>query len=175
MTRLRIDVADLLAHPGTRREVAVSDELEGLAGTSATIVGPVTVAATLERIPEGILVRGDVGGRWRADCSICLREIERDQSVHVDELFESDPVEGETYPLEGHEIDLEQLARDSLLLELPLAPHCEEACEPTRLVDAASDVSSGGGRPGHPPPALPVGEQRDDNDPRWAALAELEL
>jgi uncharacterized protein len=153
MTRLRIDVADLLAHPGTRREVTVSDELEELAGTSAEIFGPVTVTVMLERIPEGIVVRGDVAGRWRAECSTCLGGIERDQSVHVDELFESDPVEGETYPIEGHEIDLEQLARDSLLLELPLAPHCEEPCEP----------------------AIPIGEQRDESDPRWAALAELEL
>jgi uncharacterized protein len=116
-------------------------------------VGPVTVTATLERIPEGILVRGEVAGRWRADCSTCLREIERDQSVHVDELFEPAPVEGETYPLEGHEIDLEQLVRDSLLLELPLAPHCEEPCEPGE----------------------PVGDGHDEHDPRWAALAELEL
>jgi uncharacterized protein len=153
MTGLRIDVADLLAHPGTRRDVTVSDELADLAGTSAAVVGPVTVDVTLERIPEGIVVRGDVRGRWRADCSTCLREIERDQSVHVDELFETDPVEGETYPLEGHEIDLEQLARDALLLELPLAPHCEEPCEP----------------------AAPIGPQGDETDPRWAALAELEL
>ncbi len=153
MTGLRIDVADLLSHPGTRRDVTVAAELDELAGTSAAVVGPVTVDAALERIPEGIVVRGEVRGRWRAECSTCLREIERDESVHVDELFEAEPVEGETYPLEGHEIDLEQLARDSLLLELPLAPRCEEPCEP----------------------AMPIGERRDETDPRWAALAELEL
>jgi uncharacterized protein len=153
MTGLRIDVADLLARPGARRDVTASEELDGLAGTSATVVGPVSAAVTLERIPEGIVVRGEVTGRWRAECSTCLREIERDQSVHVDELFEPDPVEGETYPLEGHEIDLEQLVRDALLLELPLAPHCEEPCVP----------------------AAPVGDGRDEGDPRWAALADLEL
>ncbi len=153
MNGLRIDVADLLAHPGARRDITASDELEGLAGTSATVIGPVTVEATLSRISEGIVVRGDVHGRWKADCSTCLREIERDQSVHFDELFEPDPVEGETYRLEGHEIDLEQLVRDSLLLELPLAPHCDTPCEP----------------------AAPVGDGRDERDPRWAALAELEL
>ncbi len=153
MTRLRIDVADLLAHPGTRREVSVADELEGLVGTSASIVGPVTVDATLERVPEGIVVRGDVRGRWRAECSTCLRDIERDLTVRVGELYEADPVEGETYPLDGHEIDLEQLARDSLLLELPLAPVCEEPCEPAR----------------------PLGDGDDETDPRWAELKKLEL
>jgi uncharacterized protein len=77
--------------------------------------------------------------------------------VHVDELFEATPVDGETYPIQGHEIDLEQLIRDAVLLELPLAPYCDASCAPPTLGDA-SDQSD--------PRAL---------DPRWAALAELEL
>lgn len=150
---LRTDVADLLAKPGARRDVSLTDELEGLQGTSAAIEGPVTLAVSLERVPEGIVVRGTVRGEWTGDCSNCLNPLQRELSVHVDELFEPDPVEGETYLLEGHEIDLEQLARDALLLELPLAPRCDVPCEP----------------------AGPTGSDRDDIDPRWAALADLEL
>ena len=40
-----------------------------------------------------------------------------------------------------------------MLLELPLAPHCDEPCEP----------------------ALPVDDGDEPVDPRWAALSELEL
>ena len=73
--------------------------------------------------------------------------------LHVDELFEPTPVEGETYPLVGHELDLEQLVRDTVLLELPLAPHCDEPCE-----------------------AAPVAPDADEDvDPRWAVLSELDL
>ena len=46
----------------------------------------------------------------------------RPDSVHVDELYETHPLEGETYPLDDDIIDLEPLVRDALLLELPLAP-----------------------------------------------------
>ena len=85
---------------------------------------------SLERIPDGIVVRGTVQAHWRAECSVCLRDLDRVVELHADELFEREPIEGETYPLDGHEIDLEQLVRDTVLLELPLAPHCAEPCEP---------------------------------------------
>ncbi|HZP29075.1 MAG TPA: DUF177 domain-containing protein [Acidimicrobiia bacterium] len=153
MSGLRIDVADLLSHPGARRDVVVDEELADLGGAAARVVGPVELRVGLERIPEGIVVRGTVGARWRAECSVCLRELDREIVLHADELFEPDPVEGETYPILGHEIDLEQLVRDTVLLELPLAPHCDEPCEPAVTLDEADE---------------PV-------DPRWAVLSELEL
>jgi DUF177 domain-containing protein len=160
MSDLRIDVADLLTHPGTRRDVELSAELDTLRGSAATIVGPVRIEASLERVSEGIVVRGDLEARWESQCSACLRSIARAITVHVDELFEPTPVEGETYPLEGHELDLEQLLRDALVLELPLAPHCDPPCAPDPL--AVPDPADG--------------EHVDDPpDPRWAALAELEL
>src|SRR5262245_28054734 len=158
MSGLRIDVADLLAHPGTRRDVRVSAPLEGLAGSAARVIGPVDVAVSLERIPDGIVVRGTVTTHWQGQCSYCLTDLDEPISLHVDELFEADPVEGETYPIEGHEIDLEQLSRDAVLLELPLAPHCATRCVPDSA-EAEADSASG-------PERL---------DPRWAALSELEI
>jgi uncharacterized protein len=163
MSGLRIDVADLLAHPGTRRDVRVSAPLEGLAGSAAEVVEPVELAVSLERIPDGIVVRGTVTTTWQAQCSYCLIDLDEPLSVHVDELFEPDPVEGETYPIEGHQIDLEQMARDAVLLELPLAPHCATPC--------ASDTGeSSSDTPDDEPTSAP-----DLADPRWAVLPELEI
>jgi uncharacterized protein len=161
MSGLRIDVADLLAHPGTRRDVRVAAPVEGLAATAARVTGPVEIAATLERIPDGIVVRGSVRTTWQGQCSYCLTDLDEPIELHVDELFETDPVEGETYPIEGHEIDLEQLARDAVLLELPLAPHCATPC--------VSDTDDGD------PPASDEPPVPEPADPRWAALSELEI
>ncbi|MBM3672773.1 MAG: DUF177 domain-containing protein [Actinobacteria bacterium] len=153
MPGFRIDVADLLSHPGARREVTLTEPVEGLVGTSARVEGPVTIGVTLDRISDGIVAHGMLGADWHADCSRCLEAMSGRLEVPVDELFEPTPVEGETYPIVGHEIDLEQLIRDSVLLELPLAPHCEPPCEPAFSPPADDDVT----------------------DPRWAALSELEL
>jgi uncharacterized protein len=153
MSGLRIDVADLLAHPGTRRDARVAAPLEDLAGSAARVADPVEVAVSLERISDGIIVRGTVTTRWQGQCSYCLTDLDEPMSLHVDELFEADPVEGETYPIEGHEIDLEQLARDAVLLELPIAPHCSTPC--------MSDTDEPDTEP--------------QPDPRWQALSELEI
>jgi uncharacterized protein len=156
MSGLRIDVADLLAHPGSRRDVWVRAEVVGLAVSASRVEGPLEVRASLERISDGIVARGAVIGHWVAECSRCLRPLDEPFALGFDELFETDPLEGETYPIAGHEIDLEQLARDTVGLELPLAPHCPEPCA---LEVAQSDE----------------GDDADLRDPRWAALSELDL
>jgi uncharacterized protein len=159
MPGLRIDVADLLAHPGSRRTWTASAEVDDLASSAAQVTGPLEVDVTLEHIPEGIVVRGTIRAVWAAECGVCLRPLTRDLVAAVDELFESAPVEGETYPLQGHEIDIEQLGRDAVVLELPLAPRCEEPC---RSVAPATRTTADADTDREP-------------DPRWAALSELEL
>jgi len=161
MSDLRIDVADLLRHPGARRELRRSAAVDGLGTPAARVVGPVELELVLERVSEGIVVRGTIGARFEAECGVCLREVAADIDVAVSELYEDDPVEGETYLLLGHVVDLEQLVRDAVLLELPLAVTCAstggDACTPEPVDDGLDDDADG-----------PV-------DPRWAALSELEL
>jgi uncharacterized protein len=164
MTPLRIDVADLLAHGTARRELEVATPLSGLAGSAARVADdePVVLEVVLERISDGIVVRGSVTTRWRADCSVCLAELEQPLALRVNELFEPEPLEGDTYPIEGHEIDLEQLVRDTVILELPLAPVCADTGAP-----ACAEAPE---RPAESPPASP-----ELADPRWAPLSELHL
>src|SRR4051795_7704511 len=102
MSGFRIDVADLLAHAGARREVSVSGSLADLGTTVASVTGPIEVTVMLQRIPEGIVVRGDVHCTWSGECSYCLRELSEPLHLHADELFELVPPDDETYPIEGH-------------------------------------------------------------------------
>jgi uncharacterized protein len=83
-------------------------------------------------------------------------------SVDLREVFEVRPIDGETYPIEGDEVDLEPVVRDAALLNLPLTVLCRPDC------------------PGPAPDAIPVaveGEPTDEapRDPRWAALDALRL
>ena len=167
MSALRIDVADLLTHPGARRPLHVEAALDDLGTPVARIVEPVRVDLVLERVPDGIVARGELHARWDGECSTCLREVAADLTVGVAELYESHPVDGDTYPIEGHELDLEQLVRDALVLELPLAPACERPdCEPAAspAVLVGADDRSSDSTSGDAP-----------TDPRWAALSDLDL
>jgi uncharacterized protein len=117
----------------------------------------------LERVPEGIVVRGTITAPWSAACSRCLEPVSGAISVHVDELFETQPLEGETYQLDDDVIDLEPMVRDALLLELPPAPLCADDC-------AGLCPSCGVNRNlAHCECVTEV------IDPRWAALRSLEL
>jgi uncharacterized protein len=169
MSELRIDVADLLSHPGARRPLHLEAAVPGLGTAVARINEPVSLDLVLERVPDGIVARGTVDARWEGECSTCLRDLAADLSVGVGELFEAHPVDGDTYPLAGHEIDLEQLVRDALLLELPLAPVCAR--------DDCAPVVAPGVLIGAPDLAADPNAPTDDvpTDPRWAALSELEL
>ena len=156
---LRIDVADLLTHRASRRGVHLEAPLDSLAGSAARVPDdePVVLDLVLERVSEGVVVRGTVQAVWRGTCGVCLTDLEHTLTPTVGELFEPEPVEGDTYPLEGHEIDLEQLVRDVVLLELPLAPTCE---------------TTGRGPCG---PDVPAETEPPPPDPRWSALSELDL
>jgi uncharacterized protein len=137
------------------------------------------------RIIDDIAVRGelsrnatvDVAGSIKAsleiDCIRCLTPIEHDLDVefHVDfvgkELF---PASKETHlesgdldtdVIEGNVLDLTQIAREQILLNLPEHIECREDCKgicPT----CGADLNK-----------AQCNCSEDEIDPRWAALKDL--
>jgi uncharacterized protein len=160
-----VPVADLLRRPGSVREEHREAVLDGLAVSGSTVVegAPVTVDAHLESVNEGIVVTGHVRAPWRGECRRCLRTVEADVDATLLEVFEAEPVEGETRRLEGTTIDLEPVAREAVLLELPQAPLCTEACR--GLCD----------RCGVDRNEDPAHTHEDPGDPRWSALDALKF
>lgn len=161
---LRIGVMELRRRPGTQRDVRLTTRLPGLVVTSARVPddADIVVDATLESIDGAVTLTGAVEVPWVGECRRCLDEVGGVLRVDVRELFEVRPIEGETYPIEGDEVDLEPVVRDAALLNLPLAPLCREDC------------------PGPAPDAFPAivpGDAPADRlpDPRWAALDQLRL
>ena len=161
---LRIGVMELRRRPGTQRDVRVSATLPGLAITGARVPddAELEVDATLESIDGAVTVVGVVRVPWSAECRRCLDEVTGLVDVELQEVFEVRPIDGETYPIEGDEVDLEPVVRDAALLNLPLAVLCRDDCA------------------GPDPETLPVivaGEasEEPERDPRWAALDALHL
>jgi uncharacterized protein len=109
---------------------------------------------------------GTVDVPWQAECRRCLDDIGGVISVDVSEVFEVHPIDGETYPIEGDEVDLEPVVRDAALLHLPMAALCRPDC-PGPAPDAFPTTVEGEGDDSH-------GEE-PARDPRWAALDELRL
>jgi uncharacterized protein len=161
---LRVSVTDLRL-PGASRDVDVSAPVPGLRTDAVEVPGnePVHGHLHLERVSDGVVARGEIDARWQGLCSRCLAPVSGETSVHVDELFEEDPVEGETYRLDHDQLDLEPLVRDALVLELPHAPLCTPECR--GLCPNCGTDRNTSSCECEPEPA----------DARWAALRSLEL
>jgi uncharacterized protein len=165
---LRIGVMELRRRPGTQREVQVSTPMEGLAITSAHVPkgAEVVVDGVLEAIEGAVTVSGTVTAPWTGECRRCLDPVTGTLEVTLSEVFEPRPTDGETYPIEGDEVDLEPVVRDAVLLHLPLAPLCRADC----AGPAPEDF-----------PARPAEEDAEDDgspaapDPRWAGLEQLKF
>jgi uncharacterized protein len=131
-------------------------------GTRVPDGAEVAIDAVLE-VASGrsILVTGTVTAPWEGECRRCLGTARGSLAASVRELYEDEPDPEETYKLKGDQLDLEPLVRDAVLLELPQAPLCAEACAglcPTcganRNEGACTCVT-------------------ETTDPRWAALDVL--
>jgi uncharacterized protein len=135
-----VNIAAMRPATGGRHHVVRTGRLEGLAITSSAVAADadVVVDVELEVVDGGVVATGSVSSRWIGECRRCLRPVNGELRAEVREVFERAPRlrEGdlddadvaETYPLTGDTLDLAPLARDALLLELPLAPLCRADC-----------------------------------------------
>ena len=168
---LRVGITELRRRPGTQRDVVLSTAIPGLSITSARVLddAELDVDLTLESV-EGTAVtaRGTVGVPWVAECRRCLGEMSGTVVVEVREVYELHPTDGETYPIEVDEVDLEPVVRDAVLLNLPLSPLCGPGCvgpvpDDLPIARAGDQIADA------------HGDDAPPKDPRWAALDDLKL
>lgn len=164
------NVADLLARPGARRPVSCTSPIGAMAvaGTRVGADSPVAVEAVLEWVSEGVLATGRVGVAWEADCRRCLTcvrgHLDRPfQELFLDTAHHGRAPDDEGFAMSGEAIDLEPLAREVVILGLPLAPLCDQTCQGL-CPRCGADLNEG---PCSCPPP--------DPDPRWAALDVLRI
>lgn len=120
----------------------------------------------LESVMEGVLVTGDLDVPVVGSCARCLEPIEDTLHLGVQELYayegsttEATSEEDEVRRIDGDYLDIEPLARDTVVLALPLAPVCTEDCAGL-CVDCGQRLDD-----------LPADHAHEIVDVRWAALA----
>lgn len=165
---LILDVGEVLASPGSRYAYTAAGTLPGAELPSARVPSgsEVQVEGVLEAQGSDIIADGTIHARWVGECRRCLEAAAGEVEVEFREVYSDDPVEGETFALDDHTLDLRPMVRENLTLALPLAPLCREDC------------------PGPDPDAHPVGTPGDEDDEDeagaarrdvWSALDDLDL
>ena len=152
-----VSVAQVASRPGQSKEIdsvfpapsGIGDEIIGVdEGADVSVVG------SFDSIVDGLILNARVSAPVHAECTRCLKPIQRDWTVNVTSFFpyedksaankggktgkdeEVDIIAGEdeaedTYPLldGGSWADLEAMLRDTLVEELPLQPLCKPDCK----------------------------------------------
>jgi DUF177 domain-containing protein len=129
----RVPVAALRRELGSAERIERSGVIDGLAAVSVVVPegAPVTVDVVLSSYPDGLMVAGTVEAPWRGECRRCGGAVEGTVAASVRERFVPEGRTGgdeEAYLFSDDLVDLEPMARDAVLLELPLAPLCSEDC-----------------------------------------------
>lgn len=127
---LVVPVTELVRHPGSRKHVCTTADADGLALPEARVPdgAPLTVDVELEALSDGIVVHGTVSAPWVGECRRCLGPAAGEAVAVVEEIYQEHPVTDEAFTFDGDAIDLGPLARENLLVELPLAPLCRPDC-----------------------------------------------
>jgi uncharacterized protein len=157
-----IDVRDLLDQPGAAREIHADGTLEDLGTELARVAPDEPIAADLllESVVEGILVSGHLRSTLRLRCARCLADFTAPLDVAVSEMFVTAPdPEGDDYVVEPDgALQLEQMVRDAVGVELPFSPLHSADCK--GLCPVCGGDRNVGECPGDHPQV----------DARWSAL-----
>jgi uncharacterized protein len=162
---LVVNVAGLLGEaPGSQRNLAVTVADLDL-GDDLVGAGPVAVEVRVARTNRGVIVTGRVRTALADTCGRCLAPLRIAIDAPIEEevlplvdlqtgLRLDTTVEPEVFRLtDHHELDLEPLARDAVLLSAPIAPVCRPDCRglcPECGVDLNEGVHDHGDAPVDP-------------------------
>ncbi len=164
-----ISVTEIRRHLGSRLPVDRTIEAVGLGLSDVKVPdgAEITLTGEVESISEGVVLTGSIAVPWEGECRRCLNPVTGTATVDVREVWETHPVDGETWPLEQDHIDVGPLLHDTALLALPLAPLCDADCigPAPELYPAAVEGQGHDGDAADEPP----------RDPRWAALEGFEV
>ncbi|MGY5885632.1 YceD family protein [Modestobacter lacusdianchii] len=167
----KVDLRELGRRAGSMTEW--DKTLPALPGWGVEMIGvpegaPVGLHLRLESVMEGVLVSGQVDVPVTGQCARCLDPVEDTLTLDVQELYayagsttEATSGEDEVRRIDGEQLDLAPLVRDTVVLTLPLSPTCTPDCSGL-CVGCGERLDD-----------LPPDHTHEVVDPRWAGLARF--
>lgn len=161
---LVFDTYELGRRPGAER--TITRTVEAPADLGIDIFGvpegsDMDIELRLEAVMEGVLATGTASVHLSGECVRCLRTIDEQDVIHLQELYLYEDATEEEYQLEDDLLDLEPVLRDAVVLALPLNPLCDPEC-PGLCSECGVRLADD---PDH--------THGEVIDPRWAALNQM--
>jgi uncharacterized protein len=127
----QVAVHDLMHKPGQMRELKLDIVTPDQMGEGIALIpkgAELDLDVRLESVHEGILATGEVFVDADAECSRCLEPLTVPVEVDFQELFAYSLINEDEHVVQDEQIDLEQIIRDAVVLNLPFHPLCSTDC-----------------------------------------------
>jgi uncharacterized protein len=117
------------------------DVVEDFGAETGGVATEARLKLTAERVGSEVLLRGTIRARLSLECSRCLSGFERESDIPVELEYHpaEEMPEAETYELSsgeldtgfyrGEELDLTEISKEQVLLNIPMKPLCGEGCK----------------------------------------------
>lgn len=160
---LRVNAFEMLRRPGTVKIIRLDVDPSVLDLDDPRLLpgSEIVIDLTCESFSDGIVVRGLVSGSFHGECRRCLKPIVGRIDAEVNELYQITVTDPDAFPIEGDQIDLVPMVRETVLLELPDAPVCSVDCAGL-CSTCGQDLNKGS-----------CSCPREEVDPRWSVLDSL--
>lgn len=165
MNPLRVNAAELLRRPGNQKSVelvAALVDLEVVDPARFSNDAQVAVRLHLEALNDGIVIDGELSVPWHGVCRRCLMETGGTHVSEVHELYQRIVTDPEAFEIVGDQLDLSDVVREVVLLDVSSTPLCRPDCAGLCLTCGAN-LNNG-----------PCGCAVVPADSRWSALDALQ-
>jgi uncharacterized protein len=119
----------------------------------ALLDGPVDVRLSVRKVGRELVLSGRFTAAVRLQCGRCLKEFTKDLDLPVDVVYDAvEDMEGrrelkrdemDTGFYRGEELDVDELVREQLLLDIQMKPLCNENCKGL-CPHCGTDLNTGG-------------------------------
>lgn len=97
-------------------------------------ISPVKVEGTADKMAGLYRIKGNISAVLRLQCSRCLSDYDYDLEEGFEELFVPENVEGDweeenVHPLESDEINITDMVKEIILINIPYIPLCSKDCK----------------------------------------------
>jgi len=140
---MKLDLSEIARNVGMRYHYVIDEP--AIEDDTIVSAGPIEGFIDFANTGRAILARGEFRSTVQMECSRCLKTFAASITARIEELLpiatllEGEPIEEEDMGLQGEEeiqsiftnnmLDLTELIRQSLIIDTPIRPLCEEACK----------------------------------------------
>ena len=128
---MKLNVATELKLPGREGHAVLCERIEDIEypGRWIRFADDVTVEINYVFDGSGFETSGSVKTALKGECARCAKELTVPFAHEFEERFEKNaPEDGDAYPFSGEELDLSDLVRDTILLNMENYVLCKDDC-----------------------------------------------